>query len=366
MISYDEFGPEKVIQLYDKVFKVKSYVVIDNTALGPGKGGIRLVKDVTLEEVAKLARAMTYKNALAEIPYGGAKAGIAVDPNPEKPFIIRNFARMLRGIIPSYYIPGPDMNTNEADMAIIADELGPTSVTSKPLEFGGLPHELGSTGYGVAIATEIACEHLGLRVSDVSVAIEGFGNVGQFTMKFLQEKGAKIVAVSDSKGLIFNKNGIDFEKLKKVKEEKGSVIYYEDGERIDNYKLFGLEVDVLIPGARPDAINEENYEDVKASILVEAANIPVKEEVEEKLYEKGVLIVPDIIANAGGVISSAEELVYKDVEETFEIIRKKISRNTKLILQRSKEENVSTRKIAKKIAEERIRKAEMFRRGGVS
>jgi glutamate dehydrogenase/leucine dehydrogenase len=132
-----------------------------------------------------------------------------------------------------------------------------------------------------------------------------------------------------------------------------------------NYKLFGIETDVLIPGARPDAINENNYEDVKASILVEAANIPVKEEIEEKLYEKGVLIVPDIIANAGGVISSAQELVYKDVEETFEIIRKKISKNTKLILQRSKEENVSPRKIAKKIAEERIKRAEMFRRGGV-
>jgi len=365
MLSYDEFGPERVIQLYDKVYKVNSYVVIDNTAIGPGKGGIRLVKDVTLEEVAKLARAMTYKNALAEIPYGGAKAGIATDPGPQKPFIIRNFARMLKGIIPTYYIPGPDMNTNEADMAIIADELGPMSVTSKPLEFGGLPHELGSTGYGVATATEIACEHLGLQLSDVTVAIEGFGNVGQFTMKFLQEKGAKIVAVSDSKGLIFNKKGIDFEKLLKVKEEKRSVINYPDGEKMENWKLFGLEVDVLIPGARPDAINEKNYKDVKASILVEAANIPVKEEIEEKLHEKGVLIIPDIIANAGGVISSAEELLNKDIDETFEIIHKKISKNTKLILQRSKEENISTRKVAKKIAEERIRKAEMFRRGGV-
>ncbi|MGB9703296.1 MAG: Glu/Leu/Phe/Val family dehydrogenase [Candidatus Micrarchaeales archaeon] len=365
MVFYDEFGPEKIIQLYDKVFKVKSYVVIDNTALGPGKGGIRYVKDVTLEEIAKLARAMTYKNALAEIPYGGAKAGIAAEVTPEKPFIIRNFARMLRGIIPTYYIPGPDMYTNEADMAIIADELGPETVTSKPLEFGGLPHELGSTGYGVATATEIACEHLGLNLSDTTIAIEGFGNVGQFTMKFLEEKGAKIVGVSDSKGMIFNKEGLDFEKLKKAKEEKGSVIYYEDGEKMENSKLFGLEVDVLIPGARPNAINESNFKDIKASIIVEAANIPIEEEIEERLYEKGVLIVPDIIANAGGVISSYGELRHKDLEETFKIIQNKISKNTKLILERSKKENLSTRKIAKKIAEERIRKAELFRRGGV-
>lgn len=360
MISVDEYGPEEVIELYDKDFNVRSFVVIDNTALGPGKGGIRLIGNVTVEEVARLARAMTFKNALAEIPYGGAKAGIAADPGPNKPYIIRNFARMLKGVIPTRYIPGPDMNTNEYDMAIIADELGPDAVSSKPLAMGGIPHELGVTGYGVVVATEIAAEYKKIKLKGATVAIEGFGNVGTSTMQFLAEKGAKVVAVSDSKGMVYNKDGLDLEELLKVKSEKGSVRYAK-GKAMDNSLLFEQDVDILIPAARGDSINEANYKKVKAQIIVEGANIPMSESIEKEFFKKGVIVVPDIIANAGGVISSWAELVHKSEKEVFGIIENKIGKNTRLILEKSKKENKPPREVAVEIARERIKSMEKVR-----
>ena len=258
----DEFGFERVIEVYDQKTQMQGVCVIHNTARGPGKGGIRMVPDVTVEEVMGLARAMTWKNAMADLPFGGAKSGIKADPRKltpgQKEMQMRAFARKIKEVVPEHYIAGPDMNTTEKEMAEFADEIGsPKACTGKPLSVGGLPHELGSTGFGVAIATRVAVEHSGKRLDGMSVAIEGFGNVGTFTMKFLTSWGAKVVAVSDSKGTIYNKDGLGYDDLMKVKAEKGTVTAAK-GDKLDAAKLFELPVDILIPGARPDVINKDN------------------------------------------------------------------------------------------------------------
>jgi len=357
-VRQDEWGPEKILSVYDPKTGMKGFTVIDNTALGPGKGGIRMVPDVTIEEVFSLARAMTWKNALADLPFGGAKSGLIWDGKSEKETLIRAFARGIKCIVPEEYVAGPDMNTTEKEMAAFADELGTKKAsTGKPKEMGGLPHELGSTGFGVAESTEVAVKFIGLDIKNVSVAIEGFGNVGVFTSKFLSEKGARIVAVSDSKGTIYNPKGLDVEKLIEVKNKTGSVKNYRDGKVLETEKLFELPVDILIPGARPNVITDENKVRVQSKLIVEAANIPIPLEVEEWFHEKGILVVPDFVANAGGVISSYVEYIGGDEKKMFKIVKEKVRHNTELVLEKSREDEVSPRKSALNIAQERVKKA---------
>ena len=331
-------------------------VVVDNTALGPGKGGTRFVPDLTTDEVKGLARAMTWKNALADLPFGGAKSGIRGDPKKSnKEEIIRSFARRIKPLVPEFYIGGPDMNTTEKEMGILAEELGKGGCTGKPASMGGLPHELGSTGYGVYLATLEALAHKGIDVNGATVAIEGFGNVGTFTMKFLTEKGANVVAVSDSRGTIYNKDGLSYDKLMETKAQHGMVTAYDDGEKLDGAKLFELPVDVLVPGARPNVITEANVGAVKAKIVVEAANIPMTQEVEKKLADRGVLVIPDFLANAGGVISSYCEWKGMNEKEMFKVVEEKITKNTKLVL--SETTGGYAREAALKIAMQRVRGA---------
>ncbi len=360
--SYDEFGPEKIVQVYDPLTRMHGIVVIDNTALGPGKGGIRMVPDVTVEEVRRLARAMTWKCALASLPFGGAKSGIMADPRKmgtkEKERIVKAFSRALKPLIPKQYVAAPDMNMAEDAMRWFAEANGdPRACTGKPADIGGIPHELGSTGFGVFHATKVAVEHLGLELNNMSVAIEGFGNVGIFTAKFLSEHGAKIVAVSDSKGCIYNEDGLNIEKLIKIKQDTRAVKNYKPGKILESKELFGLAVDVLIPGARPDVITSENFAKVKAKIIVEAANIPMKNDIEEEFQKKGVLVVPDFVANAGGVISSYVEYIGGTPTDMFKMVEEKIKKNTKVVLQRARDNEVSPRKAAMSIAQERVKEA---------
>lgn len=356
MRKEDEFGFEKIIEVYDQKTGMQGVCVIHNTARGPGKGGIRMVPDITTEEVMGLARAMTWKNAMADLPFGGAKSGIKADPRkltPEqKEAHMRAFARKIKEVVPEQYIAGPDMNTTEREMAQFADEIGtPMACTGKPLSMGGLPHELGSTGFGVAISTRTAVEYMGKNLNGMSVAIEGFGNVGTFTMKFLTEWGAKVVAVSDSKGAIYDRNGLDYTALMKIKAEKGTVTAAK-GEKLDAAKLFELPVDILIPGARPDVIHRGNVGNIKAKILAEAANLPAKYEIEQVLMKKGVVVLPDFVANAGGVISSYCETMGWDEATMFKVVESKLKNNTKMMLERTKDHD--TRKAAMEIAKERV------------
>ncbi|MFP3949538.1 MAG: Glu/Leu/Phe/Val family dehydrogenase [Candidatus Micrarchaeia archaeon] len=364
MYQVDEIGPERVFEVYDQKTGMHGVAVIDNTARGLGKGGIRMVKDLATSEVMGLARAMTWKNAMADIPFGGAKSGIRADPRAitpgQKEAIVRSFARKLAELMPEQYIAGPDMNMTEREMAYIADELqDPMATTGKPTQMGGLPHELGSTGYGVALCTKVAIEFKGESLEGKTVAIEGYGNVGTFAHQFLEEWGAKVVAASDSKGTIYNPEGLKHEELMKTKQGQGTVIAHQ-GEKKEGKDLFELDVDILVPGARPDVITPENVENVKAGYVAEAANLPIKYEVEQVLMKKGVVVLPDFVANAGGVISSYCETMGWNPDTMFKTVTDKITANTKVMMERAQEDN-DTRKAAKGVAMERVEEAMDFR-----
>jgi glutamate dehydrogenase/leucine dehydrogenase len=362
----DDIGPEVVCHVYDPKTKMKGVVVVDNTAIGVAKGGVRFVPDVTVQEVFGLARAMTWKNALAGIAFGGAKAGIMCDPKaPNKKEVVAAFAQKIAPLVPSIYCPGPDMNMGEGDMAIIADTIGtPKAATGKPSAMGGLPHELGSTGYGVFLSTEVALEHAKIPIQGATAAIEGFGNVGTFTMKFLTEKGAKVIAVSDSKGTVYLESGFDYNKMMEVKAQKGTVTAYPGAKVLPAADLFGVKCDVLIPGARPNVIREDNMWQIKSRIIVEAANIPMVSAVEHELSKRGILIVPDFVANAGGVISSYVEFTGGSEQQMFSLVKDRITTNTRLVLERAAKSGNGTylRDAALEIARERVMDA-MNKRG---
>lgn len=350
----DKIGPRYVVKVYNKKFQTWAYLVIDNLDLGPGKGGIRMTPSVTEEEVSRLARAMTLKNALARIPFGGAKSGINFDPRArtkkEKKEIVEWFARELKPLLMSYYIAGPDVNMTEVEMAQFVGAAGnKRAATGKPSKLGGLPHELGSTGYGVAHAAGLALEFKNINIQSATVAIEGYGNVGMFAHKFLQEMGAKIVAISDSKGTVYLESGLDYKQAVKIKKQTGSVINYPDttgAKKLSNSEIFTLPVDVLIPAALPDVINETNAERVRAKIIVEGANIPMREEFEERLHARDILIIPDIIANAGGVISSYAEHRGYSPQKMFKLVEEKISESVTSLLKEIKKTNDLPRRIA--------------------
>jgi glutamate dehydrogenase/leucine dehydrogenase len=361
MVSHDELGPEKVLEVFDSKIGMHGFVVIDNTVLGPAKGGIRMTSTVSIDEVAKLARAMTFKCSLAGLPFGGGKSGIIADPKkmtPEqKDGVIAAFSKALKVVCPKLYVSAPDINTAEHEMKVFAEANGSLkSCTGKPAEIGGLPHELGSTGFGVYHATCVAVKHLGLDVKNLTFAVEGFGNVGVFAAKFLTEAGAKLVATSDSKGVIHVPEGIDFIKLAEVKKEQGTVTAYPGGQVLKGEEIIGLDADVLVTAAVPDLVTEANKDKIRAKIVVEGSNIPMSAEIEEYLHEKGVLVVPDFVANAGGVISSYVEYKGGTAEEMFRLVEKKVVKNTAKVLRVAKKQRIKPRDAAMRIALERIKK----------
>jgi len=368
MIISDKFGPQYVVEVNSLKPKFKGFLIIDNLALGVGKGGIRMAANLTLGELFRLARTMTWKNSLFELPFGGAKAGIVADPNKlslkEKKEIIQAFAKLLSPFIPKYYIAGPDIGTGEQEMKWFSQALGIwNSATGKPADFCqekacGLPHELGSTGFGVAKAAQTAASILNINLKGASVAVAGFGNVGGFAAKHLAEMGAKIIAVSEPDGTIFNKDGLDVDKLIKLKKQKKSFKNYLKAKKLSVDKIYELAVDILIPAAVSDVINQGNYNKVKAKIIVEGANIPIPEEIENRLWKKGIIIVPDFVANGGGVISSFTEWSGQSSEIMFKIVEQKIKKATSEVLRESLKKKCNPRQVALVLAKERIIKAQ--------
>jgi len=352
--------------------------VIDNTALGPGKGGIRMTPDVSEQEVFRLARTMTWKNALAGIPFGGAKAGIVWPAYAKasagkkggserlKKQYIQSFARKIGIFTPKNYIAGPDVNTGEKEMQWFVEATGNwQSATGKPANlcmkiFGkkgercGIPHEFGSTGFGVAKSTQVAAEMAGFDLKGARVAIEGFGNVGRFAFKHLSELGAKIVAVADSRGAAFLEAGLRETELSKVKASEGAVSKYPGAKKIRRGDIFSLPVDILVLASVTDVINDGNKNKVAAKLIVEGANIPMRENVEEELFKNGILIVPDFVANAGGVISSYAEHLGYNPKKMFETVERKVKKITKLVLEESMKKDENPRKVAFKIAKEKV------------
>ena len=293
-----------------------------NNAVGPFKGGLRFHPDVTKDEVKALSTWMTFKCSVAGIPYGGGKGGMAIDPKDyskaELERISKGFAKAISPIIGEKVdIPAPDVNTNGQIMSWMVDayeEIEGKSAkgvfTGKPLEFGGSLARTEATGYGVNLAAKKALEKLNIDVKGATYAVQGFGNVGFYTAYYAHKDGAKIVAFSNVDVAIYNENGIDMEAVIKDFKENGCISENKGyGKDITNAELLELEVDVLTPCALENQITSENADRIKAKAVVEGANGPTTPEADEILFKKGILVVPDILANAGGVVVSYFEWV---------------------------------------------------------
>ncbi len=355
----DLFGPEKIMVVHDPATGMIGYLVIDNTARGVGKGGVRMAENLPFHDVIRLARTMTWKNAAADLPLGGAKGGIVADPNsPNREVIIRAYARALRNIIPKEYVFGLDMGLTESDAALVVDELGdPKASTGKPAFLGGIPYDkLMITGYGVVEAIKVACESAGIDPCGTRFAIQGFGAVGKGVAKFAHEMGATVAAVSDISGAVYDPDGLDVAELMAVARETGRVIDYEKRgvSRLPLGEELLLPVDVLVPAAKGDVIDESCAANIKAKIVAEGANFATSIEAQKILRSKGVLFVPDFIANAGGVISAYTELVNGTAQIAFESAREKIGRNTREMLDRATKSNLSPLEAAMDMARERV------------
>ncbi len=358
----DEFGPLKVIHVYEPSVNLKAILVVDNIAKGPSLGGVRIASDVSTEECFRLARSMTMKNAAAGLPHGGGKVVVYGDPKmpkAKKEQLLRALASALR--TEESYVFAPDMGTNEECMAWIRDEIG--RVVALPRELGGIPlDEIGATGWGLSHAADVATKYCDFELTGASFAIQGFGAVGKHAARFLTKKGAVLIAASDSCGTIKNTGGLDVNELIQLKTQGKSVADYPDGESLDRDAIIDVACDIWIPAARPDVINEDNLDRLKTKLMVQGANIPVTHAAENRMSQKGILYVPDFIANAGGVICAAMEYHGANEGAVLASVEEKVRRNTELVLTRAKAENIEPRQAANEMAMERVRKAMSFRR----
>lgn len=359
---WDELGPAKTVYLSEPGVDLRAVVAIDNVACGPSIGGVRMATDATAHEAVRLARAMTLKNAAAGLPHGGGKSVILADAKAspdQKEARVRAFACAIREL--TDYIPGPDMGTDEACMGWIHDEIG--RAVGLPREIGGIPlDELGATGFGLAACAEVAQEFAGFELSGARVAVQGFGNVGRHVARFLAERGALLVAASDSQGTIAEPGGLDVGELIAVKAAGGSVLDAGGGERGAIDAVIDVECDIWIPSARPDVIHEDNVDRLQARLVLQGANIPITPGAETILHERGVLNLPDFVANAGGVICASVEYAGGSPSQAFETIEEKIKANTRSVLEGSKATGATPRHVAVGLAEGRIRRAAGLRR----
>lgn len=359
--TVDERGPAKVIFLrlgpgFDAI------VVIDNIALGPAIGGVRMRPDITANEVARLARAMTVKNAVAGLPHGGGKSGIAAPPDlapADHERVMRAFARAIEEL--TDYIPGPDMGTSETSMAYVYDEIG--RAVGVPGALGGVPlDELGATGFGLAVCADVLSESKIIDLAGARVVIQGFGAVGSNAARALSERGAAVIAVSDIDGATWDPAGLDIAALLAYKQSGESVAGFAGGSAVPRDDILGFDCDILVPAAQPDVVTTENAGKISTRVVLEGANIPVTWEAEAELAERGVLCVPDVIANAGGVICAAAEHRGAGRIEAFAEIEEKIRAATTELLDRVRQGALTPRAVVGQMADARLDKALALRR----
>jgi len=300
-----------------------------NDARGPFKGGVRYHPDVTLDEITALSMLMTWKCAVVDIPYGGAKGGVSCNPKEmskgELERLTRRYATMILDLIGPYRdVPAPDVYTDEQTMAWIMDTYStfkgysiPESVTGKPIILGGFKQREEATSMGVVFCIREAVKHLKMKTKDIPVAVQGFGSVGWNAARILHEQGYRVVAVSDSKGGIYNPKGVDPVKVFEHKGKTGSVVGFKDSKQVTNEELLELPCDILVPAALENQITKANADKVKAKIVAEAANAPTTPEADKILKEKKIFLIPDILANSGGVTSSYFEWVQNLTRERW-------------------------------------------------
>jgi len=357
----------------------KGYRVHHNTSRGPSKGGIRYHPAVTLDEVKALAMWMTWKCAVVGIPFGGAKGGVIVDPRQlsknELQRMTRRYASEILPLIgPERDIPAPDLGTNEQVMAWIMDTYStregfsvPGVVTGKPLAIGGSKGRSQATSRGVMYMTLATLKHLGMSVEDTRIVVQGFGNVGGGTVDFLYQQGCRVVGVSDVQGGVYNPKGLSPTGLHAYEEEAGTIAGYEGGEPVTNEQLLELDCDVLIPAAIEGQLTEKNADRVKASVIVEAANGPTEPRADEIFKDRGVLVVPDILANAGGVTVSYFEWVqdlqayYWQEDEVNDRLRMIMEQSYVDVLSLAEERKVTMRTAATMLGVGRVAEAHVTR-----
>jgi glutamate dehydrogenase/leucine dehydrogenase len=351
-----------------------------NDARGPYKGGIRYHPDVTIDEVKALSMWMTWKCAIADIPYGGGKGGIICNPKDmsenELERMTRRFAYMISDIIgPHTDIPAPDVYTGGKEMAWIMDTYSalkgnfvqPELITGKPIPIGGSLGRNEATGRGLAYTVREAAKELGINMKESTTVVQGFGNAGQFSSKLVQDQGAKVIAASDTQGAIINSEGISADALMKHKKETGSVVGFDGSRSISNEELLETECTILIPAALENQITKNNAGKIKAKIVAEAANGPTTPEADEVLYENGILVIPDILANGGGVTVSYFEWLqnlrrdYWTEEEVNNRLDKNITKSFHDVYDAHKKYNVDMRKAATLLAINRVAEATKIR-----
>ena len=357
----DEIGPERIVYLYDPETGMRGILVIDTTSLAGAGGGLRMLPDITSEEVFGLARAMTYKFAMIDLPVGGSKSGIWANPDmprEQKDAVLRAYGRLAKPLIEAGVTIGPDMGTDSEDVEKVYEGAGIENRTSglSLQEKDGEPLENHATGYGVVVAARSACEFAGIDIQGATVAIEGFGKAGGGVARYMDKAGARVVALSNIDGTIYRRGGLDVMGLLEARKEKGDRVLseYGDGEHLDREALYALPVDVLVPGARPRVINRDNAERVQAKVISSIANNPITDEADQILFKRGIQLMPDFLSNAGGVVVAVLDILGGTADDLFHALDALIHPLAKEILEDAQAEGIPSRILAMKRIKEKI------------
>jgi glutamate dehydrogenase (NAD(P)+) len=364
----DDWGPEKIVVVSHRRTGMKGVLVIDNTARGVGKGGTRMAPTVTVPEIARLARNMTWKWAGVDLFYGGAKAGIVADPtSPDKETVLRAFARALSNEVPHEYVFGLDMGLTENDAAIIQDELGDRgAAVGTPAHLGGVAYDqLGVTGFGVAEAADAGADLIGRPLRGARVAVQGYGAVGRAAAERCVELGATVVAVSTAHGALHDPAGLDVAALGRARDEHGDAFVdrVAAGTALSAGAELLVDCDVLVPAALQDVIDERTAHELKAQLVVEGANLPTSPRAQAVLAERGVTVVPDFVANAGGVIAAAFAMDARysgfrpDTDAVFATISERLRANTRTVLDEAGRRQLTPHRAGRALAQDRVRDA---------
>lgn len=349
----DELGPAKILHVYDPETKMKGVVVVDTAPMGIAGGGTRMMPDISTQEIFGLARAMTYKFAILDFPIGGAKAGIWADPvidGDARKGLMKAFGRAVQPLLANGVVLASDIGTYSEDVAMIFEGAGlPSGSTGlAAVEIDGEPLENLATGYGVVVAAKAACQVAGMEIGKASAAIEGFGKVGGGVARYLDQAGARVAAISTVRGCLYDLDGLDVSKLLELRKNFGDdlVNHYPGHKCEPKEEIYSLDVDILIPGARPYVIDKTTVNSVRAKIIASIANIPITPEAEEILFKKNVYSIPDFISNAGGVVAVVLDILGATADDLFHTLEHLLDPLTRNILEKAFYKGINPRALA--------------------
>jgi len=350
----DEIGPECILHVSDPTVGMKGVIVVDTTVFGRASGGTRMLPDISTEEIAWLARAMTHKYATLDVQLGGAKGGIWFDPTvrgEQRDDVLRAYGRAVKPLLSAGTVRlGADMGTNARDTELMREGAGlpPSRGSALPQEEGEDPIGDQATAYGVVVAARAACEFADMKLEGARVAIEGFGKVGGCAARLFLDEGTRVVAVSTMHGTVYDEKGLDVVKLLDARRQRGDwgVQEYAEARHIAREALYTLPVDILVPGARPHVINEDNVHQVQAGVISSLANVPVSDAAAETLFHRGIHFVPDFISNMGWFVPWLVSAVGGTTDDVFNGVRELMTPLVRNILADARKEGLSPRALA--------------------